>query len=308
MAALALVSASSVASAQDKPKPTKEQQTAAAAKFKEGERAFAKHDYAGAAVAFEAAYAIAPHPDVLLNAIDSREKAGDLAIAATWCAHLMREYPSQKASNEASQRLARLRPKLGRLDLSVQGGKAEGLMIDGRPAELGESYVDPGDHIITATLVGPEATAEGSQAIDKRVNVVAGARVNVLLEKAPEVPKPDPVEPKKPAPRDDKPLHPAVFFTGLGLTLVSGAVLIWSGVDTNAALSEFEKNPTQAGFDDGLSKETRTNVLIGVTSALAVASAAIGIFATEWGGGGSSESAKLRVHVGPLGAIVEGAF
>lgn len=300
VAALAFAIVPSIASAQDRPKPTKEQQTAAAAKFKEGERAFTKHDYAGAAVAFEAAYTIAPHPDVLLNAIDSREKAGDLAIAATWCAHLMREYPSQKASNEASQRLARLRPKLGRLDLAVQGGKAESLMIDGRPAELGESYVDPGDHIITATL--------GDQAIDKRVNVVAGARVNVLLEKAQEVPKADPVEPKKPPARDEKPLHPAVFFTGLGVTALSGALLIWSGVDTNAALGDFETNPTQTGYDEGLAKEIRTNILIGTTSVLGLATAAIGIFATEWGGGADVESAKLRVRVGPLGAIVEGAF
>lgn len=293
--------APALAWAQDKPKPTKEQQTAAAAKFKEGERAFTRHDYAGAAVAFEAAYAIAPHPDVLLNAIDSREKAGDLAIAATWCAHLMREYPSQKASNEASQRLSRLRPKLGRLDVTVQGGTAESLMIDGRAAEPGESYVDPGDHIITATLDG--------QAIDKRVNVVAGARVNVLLEKTPELPKPEPVEPRKPPPREEKPLHPAVFLTGLGLTAVSGALLIWSGVDTNAALDAFERNPTQAGYDEGLSKEIRTNVLIATTSVLGVASAAIGIFATEWGGGADvADAARLRVRVGPLGAMVEGAF
>ena len=82
---------------------------------------------------------------------------------------------------------------------------------------------------------------------------------------------------------------PAVFFVALGATAVLGGVTIWSGVDTL-------NNPGQDGvrekcqglgtdcpeYQDGLSKQLRTNVLIGVTSGLGAVTAIVGLFLTDW--------------------------
>ncbi|NUO52792.1 MAG: hypothetical protein HOV80_28435, partial [Polyangiaceae bacterium] len=179
LATLAFLTLPTVASAGEgdaRPPPSKEDQASAAKKFKEGEKAYASHEYAAAAVSFEEAYALAPHPDALLNAIDARKKAGDLRVAAQHCQQLIAEFPDAKQASDAKKRLADLTPKLGRLEL-VAKGDAKQIFIDQYPAVLGEVFVDPGDHVVVATFDGKE--------IEKRVSVVAGARATVLLEPAP---------------------------------------------------------------------------------------------------------------------------
>ncbi len=289
-----------VASAEDpKPAPTKAEQAVAGKKFKEGLRAFAKHDYANAAKLFEEAYAIAPHPDAMMNAADARERAGDLLLAARNCQRILADFPEDKAAEDARAKLGVLTPKLGRLDVQVKGLATE-LTVDGTASKPGEVFVDPGDHVVEAKIWG--------ELVSRRVNVVAGVRENVLLEPAPKQ-QPPPTAPPTPAP-EEKPLHPAVFFVGLGLTSTAGALMIWSGVDTNQARDEYDQSPTQAGLDDGRSKQLRTNVLIGVTAGLGVATAAIGIFATEWGGGDTpaEPAATARIVVGPGFVGVRGTF
>jgi tetratricopeptide (TPR) repeat protein len=309
VAALALSLASPMlASADDagaRPKPTKQEQAAAGKRFREGERLYARHDYRAAAVAFEEAYELAPHPDALLNAADARRKAGDLRLAAELCQRVLRDFPDGKAASDARQRLGDLTPKLGRIELNIKGDEKD-LTIDDRPATPGEVFVDPGDHVVFATFDG--------ERVERRVSVVAGARVTVLLEAPPKkaAEQPKPKEAPAPPPDAPKPLHMAAFFVGLGLTAVSGGLLIWSGVDTNAARGDFEKNPTRAGYEEGLDKELRTNVLIGVTAGLGVATGLIGIFATDWSGGaaaaGVETNAALRLDVGPGSVAVQGAF
>ncbi len=290
-----------------KPAPTKEQAATAGKKFREGELYFTKHDYPRAAALFEEAYGIAPHPDALLNAVDARERAGDLLLAARLCERLRKDYPNDKNANEeVAARIARLTPKLGRLELVMHPGVSavkvdgEGVAV-GAPAVAGALptaiwWVDPGDHAVSAT------TSKGQ--LQRSVNVVAGAKQNVVLEEPPTAP----VEPvKPPPPADDKPLHPAVFFVGLGLTAAAGGVLAWSGIDTLGAYDDYEAAPTQTALDDGRDRQLRTNVLIGVTAGLGVATAAIGIFATEWKAIEGSETA-LRLDLTPGFASLTGSL
>jgi hypothetical protein len=293
------VSAVRVASADDsKPPPTKEEQAVAGRKFKEGLRAFAKHDYANAAKLFEEAYAIAPHPDAMMNAADARDRAGDLLLSAQNCQRVLADFPNDKAAEDARAKLGTLTPKLGRLDVQTKG-LATDVTVDGAASHPGEVFVDPGDHVVEAKIWG--------ELVTRRVNVVAGARENVLLEPPPkEAPKAITPAP----PRDEKPLHPAFFFVGLGLTAAAGGVMIWSGVDTNQARDDFDASPTQQGLDDGRSKQLRTNVLIGVTAGLGVATGAIGVFATEWGGDDApgEPPSTARLVVGPGFSGVSGTF
>ena len=89
-------------------------------------------------------------------------------------------------------------------------------------------------------------------------------------------------------------MSPAVFWIGAGLTAVSGGLLLWSGLDTLSANDDYEDNPTRSGFEDGVDKERRTNILIGTTAVLGVATVAVGLFATDWGG-----SSGVALDAGP---------
>lgn len=287
--------------ADERPPPTKEQKREAAKKFKEGEKAFLKNDFVNAATAFEAAYEIAPHPDVLINAVDAHEKAGNLPRAATLCARVLKNPQNDRVRSDMQARLARLTPKIGRIEIAAPASTTE-IKLDGGEAPLGELlYVDPGDHRASGRIDGV--------LVEKAVNVVAGARATVTLE------APDEEESeggsgsggskKPPEDDDEKPLHPAFFFVGVGLTCVSAGILTWSGVDTLSARDEFDKNPTEEGLSSGESKQLRTNVMIGVTAALGVATAAIGIFAVEWGGGTDTTA---KVSMTPGGVALTGTF
>jgi hypothetical protein len=70
---------------------------------------------------------------------------------------------------------------------------------------------------------------------------------------------------------------------GTVLTAGAGATLIWSGVDTLDGVGPYEADPTPERLADGQSRELRTNVLIGVTGALAITTLVFAIV-TDWDG------------------------
>jgi hypothetical protein len=88
-------------------------------------------------------------------------------------------------------------------------------------------------------------------------------------------------------------LNPLYFYIGAGATAVLGGVTIWSGIDTvnnpgKDRVRDTCQHGTQAScdsvFNQGKNAELRTNVLIGATSVVGVATAVIGIFFTDWKG------------------------
>ncbi len=98
-----------------------------------------------------------------------------------------------------------------------------------------------------------------------------------------------------PPPVDDKTkkpwgIHPAVFGVALGVTAVLGAVTIWSGVDAinNPGADAVKKDCVGLGtscpaYQEGLSHQRRTNILIGVTSGTAAVTIILAIV-TNWHG------------------------
>jgi len=97
-----------------------------------------------------------------------------------------------------------------------------------------------------------------------------------------------------------------VFWVGVGLTAVVGGVSVWSGLDTqNNPGTNKVRDACQSGSPDcqslyqkGVDKQHRTNILIGATAGLGVATAVIGAFFTDWSGGKKAapdtEAAKAR--------------
>ena len=97
---------------------------------------------------------------------------------------------------------------------------------------------------------------------------------------------------------------------GAGLTVGVAGALLWSGLDTLSARDAYAAAPTQAGYNDGTSRELRTNALIGVTAVLGVATAVGAAFFTEWGGGRARRTVSvtfgLEQDIAPPVAITLG--
>jgi len=277
----------------------------AAARFKEAEALFQKHAYAEAAQAFEEANSIAPHPSVLLNAINAWSLAGQPARAAALSQKLIDDgQTDDKSKEEARSKLADLQGKIGRLN--IRGAQLKQLTLDGKAIEPGEVIVDPGDHQIEAEVDG--------HPVRRKVSVVAGSSQQILLDApaaaatAPATTAPAPSATSETPVEAKKGLPPAVVYVGGAITLGLLGATIWSGLDTVKARDEFDQKATKTEADKeaGIAKQTRTNVFIGATAVVGLLTTGVALFATDWSGGKKKEGARLRV--GPGSFLIEGAF
>lgn len=292
---------------------TAAQKKEAAALFKQGEAAFKKNDFSGAATAFEAANDIAPHPAALFNAARAYERAGELAQAANLCARYLRDAPEgDKRRAKAMGMLAELRPKLGRI--TVIAVDADDITLDGGALALEETYVNPGDHQVAGRF--------GNRIARRKVNVVAGSLERVTLEpkkveSAATLDQGDEVAPEPEEPKDVEPessgLSPTLFYVGLGATAVLAGATVWSGLDTNSARDDFDKNPSQDALDEGESKQSRTNLLLGTTAVVGVATGVIGAFFTDFSSKKTpkepvEDEVSFKLRLAPGYFAVTGAF
>jgi hypothetical protein len=314
---------------------TLEQRAAATRAFEEGERAFAAGSFARAAEAFEAAYAAARHPAPVWNAARSWHRAGSLDRAATLYALYLREAPPDAADRDAAlAALEELAPKLGRLD--VFAPEAMDVRIDERPLREVSVYVYPGAHVLegrvhgealrrTEVLVAGEVRSVALIEVKPRVDDGGSARTSRALPPNPRVDDggsartsralpPNPRGPTPPAPtkppvlppvREQAPPSwlPVVSLAAGGVSLVTAGATIWSGMDTLAALHDFQAAPTQDKLDAGRGKQLRTNVLLGASLG---AAALCGVALTAWGIEGRGGS--VRVAATPSGLFVAGSF
>jgi hypothetical protein len=105
-----------------------------------------------------------------------------------------------------------------------------------------------------------------------------------------------------------------VFYIGLATTAVLGGITTWSGIDTlnNPGTDAVENCTAPAGdprcrdlFDLGKAHETRTNVLIGVTSVVGVTTGVIALFFTNWGDD-SAPAEKKEARIMPVLGVSNG--
>lgn len=286
-------------------------------RFRAGEAAFARHDYVTAGTEFDAAYADSPHESALFNAALSWEKAGELARAANLYRRYLRVAPPEATDRaKAAASVDDLSRRLGKLDVIRAG--ATGVLVDGRPLEEDGVFTSPGEHALA--WVTPDGKADA-----RVVRVGAGETASVVLvgPLAPQpiptpvpTPRPEPVRPVVPVDPPRSGVTPWVAIALGGATFVSGGVLLWSGIDVMQAKADFDLQKSglsvdeqQALIDDGVFRTDRTNVIIGITSALAVATGLTLVFTDyrAW-----SRDAKptgtVSARLGPGWAAVAGAF
>jgi hypothetical protein len=276
--------------------PTPAQVRVAAEAFDLGRQSYKDGRYAEAAEQFERADSNAPSSTALELAIRSRDKAGDLDRAGTLASLALLLYPDDENIGKIAPDVVS-RAGASAFELTVTCAQpceiADGQQIvHGNAARQRTLFLSPGHHSLRAGYAGGKTET-------RSVDAVAGGSGSLDFngpEAEPEVAAAPPLEPNdEPAPPPEeapksKGLPPTVVWIGAGATAVAGGVTIWSGLDTlnnpgaDKVKAECAQGDTNCAlYKEGRSKQTRTNVLLGVTGGLALATGLIAAIAVDWG-------------------------
>jgi hypothetical protein len=301
---LGLASFAEAQQAQNEPTPA--QVRTAAEAFDQGREAYKKEEYVEAAEQFEKADDNAPSSAAIELAIRARDKAGELDRAASLAALALKRHPSEASLQKVAPDILR-RASLELFQLTANCDTPCDLTVGGKIVHGGADtqrsfFVAPGK--LTVRAGWSDGRSESKQIEGEK----GGA--GELSFSAPEEPEPEAAAEPAPEPAPPEPSEiadsgvavkssgwsPLVFWVGVGATAVAGGVTIWSGVDTqnNPGPTRVREECVGQGescplYQEGLDKQLRTNVLLGVTAGLGLATILVGAVATDWSGGAKKE-------------------
>lgn len=276
-----------------------QQRRAAAEAYDRGTSAWLAGQYSQAAQWFETAHRLAPSSAALVQAIRSHQEAGNTLRAASLALWLKAEFDDDpRATKVADKILTETEGEYA--EVTVDCDEECSITIEGKVQEYNRFFVQADvEHELVAGF------EHGDR--QETVEATAGETVELTFEAPEPPPEPEPGDPGYEAPaRAEEPPWPGlpkwVTITAMGLTLGLAGTAVWSGVDTLNANDTYEEwasaCETEGGFDpndelcveardrfeNGQDLERRTNILIGAASGMAVLSAALAIFATDWSG------------------------
>ncbi len=271
----------------------------AEAAYDEGVRAFEAGDFAAAGAAFERADELLPARVAMDNAIRAYREAGDQFRAATVATALAER-------DAGARRQARFVPRVARdaYKVTLRCDASCEMMVDGQAERHRTVFLTPNQgHVFRATFdTGMvEMASTGSAGEERALVFERPAEAVVAIE-----PVHRPVDDE---PEEDKGISviPAwATLAMMGATVGVAGVAIWSGIDTNNAKAAYDANPTLPGYEDGLERETRTNILIGVAAGTLGVTVLMAVF-TDWSFGGEAETegndegaGAMTFGVGPM--------
>jgi hypothetical protein len=309
LGALVAFAALSLASVAHAGEPSVDEIKAAEADFTRGRESYKAGEFVEAAEHFESADGHAPNDKVLELAISSRDKAGNADRAATLAQLGLETYPnSERLKKVAAPLVDKAHAEL--LQVTVECDEACTLLdgtriVHGAPAARRTIFLTPGDHTIRAGW-------SDERTLSQNVTGAAGENQSLTFA-APPVPKKD-VTPALATGEggadtgvksSTRVLPPLYFIIGAGATAALGGVTIWSGIDT---VNNPGKNKVRDAcfngradcntlYNQGTNSQTRTNILIAATSVVGAATAAVGIFFTDWSGKKKEGSASIMPYV-----------
>jgi len=332
VAALALVlhSAAPVRAAEDTTDPTPAQVRTAAEAFDRGREAYKTEDYVEAAEQFESADANAPSAAALELAIRARDKAGQLDRAATLAALALSRHPDDPNIQKIAPPIVeRAKAELFQLDLKCNEPcdvTVAGKIAPGRRATDRTVFVGPGTYAVRAGWSGERSASKSVEASKGAAGTLDFSAPEVPVASQPVSAAVKPVTDEPPADEGAQAssgkLPQSVFWVGVGLTAVAGGVTLWSGLDTQSnpgpdkvrdACKRLADGSQSADCDSlynqGLDKQHRTNLLLGVTAGVGVATAVIGAFFTDWGRSNQPASdAEVAAKARPKGFSIQPWF
>lgn len=302
-----------VASAQDA-----QQRQGAADAYDRGSAAFLAEDFAAAGRWFETANRLAPAAPALLQAIRAHRRAGDDVRAGTLSLRLMDTYEGDAAA-EAQEVIRELSPSLVRVDIVCSECAVQ---VDGSLALHDSFFVTPSEehNVVLGFSTGDVERAVSGEA-GERLPVTASAPIAVPNQRIEGGGSTNGngnsiqgTSGPTARPEESGGLSPALFITSLVLTVGAGATLAWSGIDTQNDAEVYERVAQQDRdlvrarelLAAGQKEELRTNVLIGVTSGLAVLTVVFAVL-TDWSGDDEDERASISLRPTLSGGADHGA-
>lgn len=270
--------------------------------YARGELATGQHDYEGAARAFAEADRLAPNPTALESALGAAIQADDARLGMELVARSRRDAASSSLAvvEKAREKFAR---RVGAIEIRCAKPPCSA-KVDGASA-TGTVWVDVGKHQVVFAVGGHDSPLDADVQAEERLVVTQPPPPAEGVAPAPVVVVREPVD----RPRSSGGISPWWFVGGAAITAGLAAGTIASAVDTSHIHDDFDavksKGPTAEGDrlkSSGESASVRTYVLIGVTSAAAVATAAVGIFAVKWRSDGPVKTVSLSPSPGGLSA------
>lgn len=284
--------------------PSVEDVKAAGEQFNLGRTAFKDGDFSVAAEHFERADGLAPNPKVLLLAIQARKEAGQLARAAMLAEVANQMYPGDERFADNASIIERAEKEFARVE--VKCDQPCNLVVDirlihGPAATNWVLFLEEGDHSVRAGFGDTDQTKDytaraGEVGVLEFEAPVAEAAPPVPTDTEVEGYEPDSElfgastheEPPPPKP-ESKGLPPTWFWIGAGTTVALAGVSTWSAIDTvsNPGQDAVREGCQGMGtecplYQQGLQRQSRTNVLWGVTGGVGVVT--VVLFAlTDWG-------------------------
>jgi hypothetical protein len=267
----------------------------AGALYDKGAAAQRARDYRRAAALFARADELVPDPAALEAALRAAVLADDPVLGMTLVERAAREPGHRAVAAAASEAQRRFADRVGQVRVECRRCDVE---VDGRALASGAArWAIAGDHRITA--------ARGAWSEERTVRVAAGDRTVVTFapDDAPRRATTSREARDAPSPRDDAGVSPLWFGVGAGATALSGALTLASAVDTVSLHDDFVAHPTEARAEEGRAAEARTIALLAVTSALAVTTTILGLYAVRW-----SDDAAVAVAPLPGGGVASAAW
>ncbi|MES1187644.1 MAG: hypothetical protein ABUL60_27755 [Myxococcales bacterium] len=293
--------------------------------FEAGTQAFEKGDFAAAASAFQLALSERPHPVIRFNLALSFARLGRPSAAIEQLTLVQSDPEADKDLRARAEREQRSASQaLSRVTFRLSDPTRESVELDGasvRVADAGELSLDPGTHHV-------RVISGSSVVLDQELDLAPGERVELRVgersRRIDVVVVPDPARPPltekrpalaaKPLPPSSSPprakLSPVWFYAGAGATVALTGLTVWSGLDTQSALSDYQRalpHLDQAQADarvrNGHSRELRTNLLLAGSLLCGAGSAVLAVWFVDFG-----HQRKASVGLGPGAVSLTGSF
>lgn len=285
--------------------------------FERGAQAFEKGDFAASATAFEAALAQRPHPVIRFNLALSWARLGRPSAAIEQLRLVQTDPATDKELRARAEREQKSAEQaLSRVTFRLADPTRERVELDGAPLDAStqaELAIDPGVHHVrvisnSSVVLDQELELSPGERVELRVGE-RSRRIDVVVVPNTAAPTPKPAPPAPPAAAASR-LPPGWFYAGVGATVVLSGATVWSGLDTNGAHDDYERDLpqlTQTQADervrDGHARELRTNLLLAGSLVAGAGTAVLGIWFTDFSG-----KPPTRVGFGPGAVFVSGRF
>ncbi|MEZ4228289.1 MAG: hypothetical protein R3B89_03930 [Polyangiaceae bacterium] len=257
--------------------------------FDAGVAAFKQDDFATALEQFRRAYDVQQHPIVVFNLALAEAK---MKLPLDAIRHFEQLLSDPAAADELK---ARAKSELELAQGLVASVSVEFLGSDKTSRSIELRVGDRSDRSEAPTIrVNPgkyrvKVLIDGRQVVSRDVDLGTSERFRLAVDQRGAVSTPTRDEPRQ-LPREREGLSPTWAYLGAGLTVVLGGLTLWSGLDTQNSVQEFDQreaslpeSEAQTLLDEGHAKETRTNVLIGATSVVGVTTLVFAAFFVDWG-------------------------